>query len=113
MALAAAKADSPGAIPTGAADMMSRIVFVAFTSCTGADPLAPAADAGSLSLPAGTGRKRADRDDVIGTFSQMRLGRRMTSGECSDDQIRACVTAFMRGRQDLCPIVHPYRRPAG
>jgi hypothetical protein len=42
MALAAAKADSPGAMHTGAADMMSRIVFVAFTSCTGAGP----ADAG-------------------------------------------------------------------
>jgi len=36
MALAAAKADSPGAMHTGAADMMSRIVFVAFTSCAGA-----------------------------------------------------------------------------
>jgi hypothetical protein len=47
MALAAAKADSPGAMHTGAADMMSRIVFVAFTSCTGADPPTPAADAGS------------------------------------------------------------------
>jgi hypothetical protein len=80
MALAAAKADSPGAMHTGTADMMSRIVFVAFTSCTGADTLAPAADNGLLSLPAGTGRKRADRDDVAVAFSQMRLGRRMTSG---------------------------------
>jgi hypothetical protein len=111
MALAAAKADSPGAMHTGAADMMSRIVFVAFTSCTGADTLAPAADTGSLSLPAGTGRKRANRDDVTGAFSQMRLGRRMTTGEGSDDQVRACVTAFMRGRQDLRLIVHPCRRP--
>jgi hypothetical protein len=47
MALAAAKADSPGAMHTGAADMMSRIVFVAFTSCTGAGPPTPAADTDS------------------------------------------------------------------
>jgi hypothetical protein len=66
----------------GAADMMSRIVFVAFTSCTDAGQLASAADTGGLSLPAGTVRKRADRDDVTGTPSQMRLDRRVTSGEC-------------------------------
>jgi hypothetical protein len=77
MALAAAKADSPGAMHTGAADMMSRIVFVTFTSCTDADPLAPTADTGSAVVtrwdgPQTGGPRRCDR-----TFSQTRLGRQL------------------------------------